>query len=105
MGVASGPDGKGIPTIASRQCNSHSLIFLIASTQRVILRLSIPKRLVVLWFSGSVEGEAEWCRCVHHVHRPPSLCPMKHFSADMVMNIRKVMGDILQLIVSMLFKL
>ena len=72
VGVAHGPIVKGISTIASRQCNSHSLIFLIASTQRVILRLSIPKRLVVLWFSGSVEGEAEWCRCVH-IHRPPSV--------------------------------
>ena len=31
VGLAHGPDVKGtIPTIASRQCNSHSLVLLIA---------------------------------------------------------------------------
>ena len=54
MGVTRGPDVEGAPTRASRQCSSHSLIFLIASTpHRVSLKSGIRGRLVLLWFSAS----------------------------------------------------
>ena len=53
MGVARGPNAKDILTIAPRQCHSHSLIFLIDSTQPMILRPSIRGHLVVLWFFSS----------------------------------------------------
>ena len=60
---------RGTLTIASRRCNSHSLIFLISSTQQLTLRPKIQRHFVVLWFCASV------MRCQVCTHSSSPLVP------------------------------